>query len=385
MKIVYFTTAIQRDDYKAFSKLWNISLNPSNQNFHNKMIRSLAINNQVDVVSIRPFSKRKCLAKYLPEETKEEDNITWHYVKIRGDRLVRPFKIKKEVKKLLKKMDLSDTIFISDTINPNVITNANRAKKKYSRPLVGVVTDSPSNISGTPRSYTLYLLKQSHNLDGYISLTDGLNDMFNEEGKPSILLEGIVEDKEVKVPTNNKYGNYFFFGGALLERYGVYNLINAFKRLDNPDYHLVICGHHGDEKRIRESIKKQKNIHYLKLLPVIDVLQLEAGAFANVNPRPYSQDLDRFSIPSKTIEYYTSGKITISAQSTILNKYFASCTVWCGYAKEDEIYNALNKVIKMDEEKRNDMGLKAKKKAQDLYSLSAVNNKINAFLAKLVK
>ena len=385
MKIVYFTTAIQRDDYKAFYKLWNISLNPSNQNFHNKMIRSLAINNKVDVISIRPFSKRKCLVKYLPEETKEDDNITWHYIKIKGDRMARPFNIQKEVKKTLKKMDLADTIFITDTINPNVITNANKAKKKYQRPLIGVATDSPSNISGTPRSYTLYLLKQGQNLDGYISLTEGLNDMFNEKEKPSIVLEGVVEDNDTKPTNNSKYGNYFFFGGALLEKYGIYRLIDAFKKLETKEYHLVICGHHADERKLRESISGKKNIHYLKMLPVKEVLALEAGAFANVNPRPYSQDLDRFSIPSKTIEYFTSGKLTISAQSTILNKAFSGACIWCGYAKEEEIAAALNKAINMDEEKRTEMGLKAKKKALELYSLSAVNEKLNKFLAEFIK
>ena len=71
MKIIYFTTAIQRDDYRDFTKLWTISLNPSNQNFHNKMIRSLAINNEVHVISIRPFSRKNCKVKKLEEETKE--------------------------------------------------------------------------------------------------------------------------------------------------------------------------------------------------------------------------------------------------------------------------------------------------------------------------
>ena len=349
------------------------------------MIRSLAINNTVDVISIRPFSKRKCLAKYLTEEHKEEDNINWHYIKIKGSKIRRHFNIKKEVAKLLKKMDLTDTIFISDTINPNVITNANIARNKYQRPLIGVLTDSPSNISGTPRSYTLYLLKQGQGLDGYISLTEGLNDMFNEENKPYMIKEGIVEDNDAKPINTNKYGKYFFFGGALSEKYGVYNLLNAFKKLDNPEYQLLICGHHGDQKRIRESIKGHKNIHYLKMLPVKEVLSLEAGAFANINPRPYNQDLDRFSIPSKTIEYFTSGKLTISAQSTILGKEFNNAAIWCGYAKEEEIYNALNKAIKMDEEKRIEMGLKAKKKAQDLYSLSNVNKELNEFLVQFSK
>lgn len=384
MKIIYFTTAIQRDDYRDFTKLWNISLNPSNQNFHNKMIRALAINNQVEVVSIRPFSRSNCKVRKLLEETKVEGNITWHYVPIKGNRLFRPFFIKSAVKRTLRKIDLADSVFVSDTINPNVITNANRAKKKYQRPLVGVLTDSPSNISGTGKSYTLYLLKQGKDLDGYIALTQGLNELFNEEEKPSMLLEGIVEDNTVK-PMGEKYGQYFFFGGALMERYGIYNLISAFKQLNREDINLLICGHHGDQRRLKEAIGKDKNIKYLNILPVKEVLQLEAGAIANINPRPYSQDLDKFSIPSKTIEYYTSGKLTISAQSTILEEHFKDCTIWCGYAKENELLEAMQKALKMSESEREKMGQKAMKKAQELYSLSSVNQRVSEFLIQFIK
>ena len=384
MKIIYVTTAIERDDYKEFSKLWKTSLNPSNQNFHNKMIRALALNNQVDVISIRPFSTRFCNAKVLPEETKVEGNITWHYIKVKGNRFFRPFVIRQEVNKVMKKIDTKGAIVITDTINPNVIKNTNNIVKKYSTPAIGVLTDSPSNISGTPRSYTLYLLNQGKNLNGYIALTDGLNDLFNENGKPHVIIEGIVEDLETK-PTSNKYGKYFFFGGALLERYGVYNLIEAFNQLKDPDIKLLICGHHGDDRRIKEAINGNDRIQYLKTLSVKEVLQYEANAFANINPRPYSQDLDRYSIPSKTIEYYTSGQVTISADSSKLNKYFNGCTVWCGYAKVEELVAAMNKVLKMDESKRIEMGEKAKIKAQELYSLSSVNKKLNKFLAQFSK
>ncbi len=383
MKIIYFTTAIERDDYRDFVKLWNISLNPSNQNFHNKMVRSLGINNQVDVISIRPFSKRHCKVKRLIGETKTEGNITWHYIPIRGNRLTRPANIQKEVTKLLKKLDLTDAIFLSDTINPNVITNANKAKKKYGNPLVGILTDSPSNISGTGRSYTLYLLKQGNDLDGYIALTNGLNDLFNENKKPSIINEGIVEEDKI-IPKENKYGKYFFFGGALLERYGIYNLVSAFNKLKCDDAKLIICGHHGDERKLKEAFNKNPNIKYLKILPVKEVLQLEANALANINPRPYNHDLDKFSIPSKTIEYFISGKPTITAKSTILENYFHNEAIWCGYAKEDELLQAMQKVLKMDEDKQLKMGQEAKKKALELYSLSAVNKKLNEFLRQFI-
>ena len=384
MKIIYFTTAIERDDYKELAKIWKTSLNPSNQNFHNKMIRSLALSNEVEVVAVRPFSPRHCTKKVLEAEDKVEGNIHWHYVKMKGGKIRRQFIVKKEIAKLMKKLDTKDAVIVSDTINPTVIYNANLAKKKYNLPLVGIVTDSPSNISNTPRSYTMFLLKQSSDLDGYISLTAGLNDMFNENDKPAIQIEGIVEDNDVR-PIQNKYGQYFFFGGALMERYGVFNLIDAFTELKRDDINLVICGHHGDPKKIKAAINKNKNIHYLKMIPVREVLQLEANAFANINPRPYSQDLDRFSIPSKTIEYYTSGKLTISSQSTILSKHFASCTIWCGYAKKEEILSAMKKALAMDEEKRLEMGAKAKEKARELYSLASVDKKLSKFLLQFIK
>ena len=60
MKIIYITAAMEASDFITFSKQWVKSPNPSNQNFHNKLIRSIAINNKIDVISIRPFNKKLC-------------------------------------------------------------------------------------------------------------------------------------------------------------------------------------------------------------------------------------------------------------------------------------------------------------------------------------
>ena len=82
MKVIYVTTSIEENDYVSFTQQWNISLNPSNQNFHNKIIRALNIENIVEVFSIRPFSKKNCLLKRLPAEEKVVGNIHYHYLKI---------------------------------------------------------------------------------------------------------------------------------------------------------------------------------------------------------------------------------------------------------------------------------------------------------------
>ena len=89
MKIIYITTSLEENDYIGFNKMWRVSLNPSNQNFHNKIIRALGISNKVEVISIRPFSKEKCALRELKAYEKKNENITYHYVAIKKNRLLR--------------------------------------------------------------------------------------------------------------------------------------------------------------------------------------------------------------------------------------------------------------------------------------------------------
>ena len=106
MKIIYVTTTMSADDYKSYVSLWSKKPNPSNQNFHHKMIQALAINNDVEVVSIRPYSHRLVAKKSLPKEEKITGNIKWRYLKIKGNKVSRFLSIKKEGKKIFKKAEL---------------------------------------------------------------------------------------------------------------------------------------------------------------------------------------------------------------------------------------------------------------------------------------
>lgn len=381
MKIIYVTTAIDANDYKSFVSLWKKKPNPSNQNFHNKMIRCLAINNDVEVISIRPFSRKLVSSKSLQKEEKKTGNITWHYLQIKSNKVLRFFSIKIDCLKIFKKEDVKNTIIITDTINPNCLSAAVRMSKAYKLPIVGICSDSPSNITGTNKSYTLYLLKKASRCNGYISLTSGLNTLYNEENKPNIIIEGIVENETYYPPIPHIEDKpYFFFGGSLLQRYGVNELIAGFKKLNRDDVKLIIAGHSGNEQLIKEQISDNHNIKFVGTLDINSVLSYEAGAIANINPRPFSEDLDRFSVPSKTIEYLTSGAITISVRNSKLKPYFEDEILWINEANEDNICEAMNNVLSMNEDERKAFGLKAKEKVLSLFSMDQINQKLVSFL-----
>ena len=115
MKIIYFTTALKKEDYVAFSSAWE-SLNTSIQNLHNRLIRALALTHQVEVISIRPFSRKYCKLKKLEVENKTEGKISWHYVGIRRLKISRYLSVKAQCKKIMNNIELNDAIVITDTL-----------------------------------------------------------------------------------------------------------------------------------------------------------------------------------------------------------------------------------------------------------------------------
>lgn len=380
--IIYITTAMDKNDFDEYLPHWSSSPNPSNQNFHNKMIRSLSINNKIDVISVRPFSKKLCDIKNLKKSEKEDSNITWHYISIQRNIFQKIIKGQKQVSAIVKKIITDDSVVFVDTINPSLAHFTKHSMKKRKNKIIGICTDSPSNISGTSRSYTMYLLSHANNYSGYIALTAGLNELFNANNRPHLILEGLVEEN--LVAKNTQYENYFFFGGALLPRYGVYDLIKAFKSFNkNNKYKLVFSGHHSDNKNLKETIGDDKNIVYLGSITISECLALEKGAIANINPRPFSEDLDRYSIPSKTLEYLTSGVPTISVKNSKLQKTVGDYIIWSKSSNEKDLVKVLNHVVSLTKSERQRLGQNAKEEVLKLYSLESANSKINKFLEEL--
>lgn len=378
MNIIYFTTASDTLEFQSLSKVWKNPINPSNQVFHNKLVRALSRSNTVDVISLRPFSTKLCTVNCLTRKETVADHAIWHYLKVKGGRIRRYVIALFEASLVMKKLH-KDSIVVTDTINPSVLSLATHFAKRYKLPIIGVCTDSPSGISGTGRSFTMLLLKKSKNLSGYIALTSSLNELFNEQQKPCLILEGIVEnDSPEKIKTN--FGKYIFFAGSLMEKYGVMNLINCYKRLEKCGHNLVICGHSGNNALIEESIKSDPRIIFLGNISNSEVMSLEASAWANINPRIYSEDLDRYSIPSKVLEYLNSGVPTISVKNSKLQKVFNNDAIWSKSASPEDLLASVRLLDSLSVEEYKALANNSKEKVKKYYSINAVSDKLNGFL-----
>ena len=155
-----------------------------------------------------------------------------------------------------------------------------------------MLNDNPNTIStATPFTSKLVssLAKKCH---GYICINDQLNQVVNVKNKQSIKIDAVTEDVFREVYVDLKpYKKYFFYSGALNERYGIYSLIDAFKQLNRKDISLVICGY-GKEPEFDDAIAGEKNIFYLGTLASEVCLAFESNSVANINPKQYDPEID---------------------------------------------------------------------------------------------
>lgn len=384
MRIIYFTTACKKEDYVSFSKMWDSSLNASIQNLHNRFIRSLALTHEVEVFSMRPFSRRYCKLKKLDAETKQEGKITWHYLEIKRNKLLRYSTVTKQCNKILGKMNLKDCIIITDTLNPNVLRNSTKFAKKYNLPIIGVCNNTPSSIHNTGKSYATSILSLAEDLSGYIALTPGLNTLYNKYNRAYMTFEGILDDVVVK-NKDNEYGDFIFFNGSLDPNHGIVHLILAFRELDNPNLKLIISGYYPDNETLIKVIHGNQNVINLGNIPSDEVISLASHSLLNVNPLPFTEDFDRYYVPANLVDFFNSNSIVVSVRNRQFMKSFKDDAIWVEDCEIYDLLKGLKAGLALTKENRAEMIKKANADVNKLYSMSVINRRTILFLKQFLK
>ena len=377
-KIIYFTNALDQNSFKEYLKNWSVSPNLSNQNFHNKLIKALSLSFDVEVISIRAINSNYKESK-LPKQTFAELNVTWKYPKVTTSKVGKVLFLSKRIKEVLS-FDKESIIFV-DALNYSLLKEAYKIGKKRHCKVIGVCTDNPNNISFTSSFYKKSLLKYAYKLDGYIVLTEGINKVYNKGNKPYLQIDGVSDDLLVKSKSLID-GPYIYFGGSLMEEYGVYSLIEAFKELDLKNTRLVICGHHLQKEKLDKAIENCPSILYLGPVNYEDNLSLERNAVLSVNPRPINPIIDDYSIPSKTLESLAMKCLNVTVNNKLLMQHYNDVIVWAKSSDKEDLKDAISKALSLSKEKRTEIIESGYKKVMLRTSQSNISKNIKDFLLK---
>lgn len=371
MNIIYITNSLEKDDFEAFSQGASTKPNPAGQNFHRRLIETLSIKNQVEIISVLPVESTSVL----------EDKDHYHYCRRKKGKFSSFFSKPKEIAKKGAELFPNDSpIIIYDALNISIARGAALLAKKRNLLKVPVLTDNPNNLANHNYFYKLIVFRYAANADGSIALTKPLVMAYDLLDKPHTEIEGIasLETKNIKPCLCS----YIYFAGALYERYGVKDLLRAYIKA-KPNYDLYVAGHGPLAKDFIEASKSNERIHFLGQISAAQNASMENGAALLVNPRRNDQKLDLESIPSKMLEYLTTESPILSTPNPFLQDDYPNDVNWLPNSGERAIETFLLDHLDANGNLINLVKNNARQKVIAEYGETAISEKLQSFLASL--
>lgn len=178
-------------------------------------------------------------------------------------------------------------------------------------------------------------------IDSFVLLSKHMTDFIPVGNKPWTVVEGMLNIEKIKknnidilnIPLLNNIElddslNKILYSGAIDERNGIVSLLKSFKLISNKNFRLFICGDGPLKSLVQKYAREDNRVIYLGQLRNESIINLQSKVDLLINPRLPGQVFTKYSFPSKTIEYFSSGTPTLMYRlEGVPEEYFNHCFV----------------------------------------------------------
>lgn len=377
MKIAYISNAMPEDDFKElFIHSSNI---PGQQALKfNRLIVEGIVKNEANVkaISIRPINRVNSRAKFLKRIQKTSNGVEYIYTSIINMNILRNIhSFATVIIELLFRRTHYDAIII-DVLNATVSLAAAISARFTKCPCIGVVTDLPDlMVTGTSRFYTKLVNIVLDTCNGYVFMTEAMNDVINKKEREYTVIEGIC-DSNIE-PHSNDLAKFSIkkcvYAGLLDARYGLEALLHGFIDANIEKAELHIYGDGSYKEEIQRLSLKNPNIVYHGVVINSEVVKAEKDASLLINPRPTTEEFAKFSFPSKNLEYMASGTPVLTTRLPGMPKDYYKYIFTIDREDAIGISEALSEALSQPPVVLNKIGNSAQR-----FVLENKNNKIQA-------
>lgn len=320
MRLLIVSGTCSAEKYKEIYEKRTCPMLDTNQKFFLSLIEGLSEFDgvYVDCVTSLPISHSCYSETIVKSEEETNGGVSYHYCGCINYPVIRTltvgYSIKAYVKKYIK-MHINETIIV---LSDGLLGEANALVpmlKKRKIPCVALVTDVPNIVSDMNRSggmrslmSKVYGEKTSQMLrsyDGYIFLTEQMDDVCNPKRKPYMIMECIVTPLDItKIPKEKlSQKPIVLYAGKLHSDFGVLQLAKAAKHLKNV-CEIWLYGGHGDcDAELQRLADENNNLKIHGIVPLDEIHKIERNCDILVNPRSNDKEFTKYSFPSKTAEY----------------------------------------------------------------------------------
>lgn len=375
MHIIYAVTTCSDRVYK---KLFDhVKKKPAfqSQKYHRLLIEGLAAHAKVDVVANPPVNRSvldKQIVK-LPRET--EGGAEYRYIPAIRNPILKAACV--GLGTFFKTFFLAgkDSAVMVDVLNRTTAMAGMLAARARGCRCIGIVTDLPDMLSGSGFSKKMANFVICH-CTGYVLLTQAMNDYLNKDGKPYVILEGhsdITMAEKIPSPEKKASPRVVFYAGGVRKQYGLHNLVDGFRMADIPNTRLEIYGPGDYVKELEQIAKEDPRVFYGGMLLNSQIVEKEMEASLLVNPRPIGEEYVKYSFPSKTMEYMSTGTPALTTVLPGMPKEYHPYVYLLEDESKEGIAKKLTEILTQSDEALFEKGMKARR-----FVLEEKNNVIQA-------
>lgn len=313
MQILYGYSNCTDKKYRELMSENNEAVLQPDQKYHGLLIKGLSKNGaKVQCFSGLPINRAVTKRVLIHEKDENEENAHFHYYTTLNIPVLRQLMIFfSAFFNCLFAHKEKDTYSICDCLNIANVYGMLLACKIRRIPIITIVTDLPDMMSDNKFRRAI-----NNNLfgamDGFVFLTEQMNQRLNHKNKPYIVLEGHVDSDVPELESTEKWEittgkKVIIYAGSILKLYGIQNLTEGFIKASIPDTELWVYGDGDYRDELIEITKRNPTVKYKGVCSNQQVVQDELRAALLVNPRPVAAEYTKYSFPSKNMEYMVSG------------------------------------------------------------------------------
>lgn len=239
------------------------------------------------------------------------------------------------------------------------------------------------------RKYTtLKFNRNIKHIDGLVAITKHMESFYRGKVNNTITIEGVAQNLGELLNSSNKENTKsIIYAGTLSEKYGIKEMINAFKNSKfYNDYKLLIYGNGELSKYVNEESKNFTNIVFEGFIPKEQLLLEIYKANFVIIPESTSNNYAKYSFHSKILECMSIGTPIIGTiyegvpdeYKTYIYEIPNDTTL------EENLHKAFDMYLSMDYIETQEFGKKAKNFIQSRAGVLAISRKLDSFFKKIL-
>ena len=285
-----------------------------------------------------------------------------------------------EGSRIIKKYRPECIICDAIALSPCVISKL--LGKRYNIPVIGIITDLPGML-GVENKATRKTVMRMQNFDGYILLTEQMNDIVNPNHRPYIIMEGLCASQLPELYLGKRRKVILYSGSLWKNDAGIEYLVQGFINAKLSEYELHLYGTGELVPWIEKISKEHQNVKYMGCVTNSEMVKIQSEAMLLVNPRPSKEEFCKYSFPSKTIEYMASGTpVLMTRLPGVPMEYFDYV-----YTIEDETSEGMCKTLEIilskEENDLKKFGICAREFVKEKKSQKCQSERVYEFVQQL--